>query len=418
MSVEPHLLPTHSEAIFNSMQAERTVTRIAFNPSTANPGDVLYVTVPKLAQNMVMVPGSLALVFDIDLTGGHANNYLVQNVSRALVSQADGDVCGTPVQDTNGYDIFKTFQDLFLSVYERDEMLMEGIQSTKLCKIRSNSGNKAISGVDAENKLETVYKMKYKINLDHQILTSSGVFYPQALDKDLTFKLTLDPAAQVVRGSDTSKLVYKLKNIQLEYERIRSEQLADQATTAYTHGKMYAYDQIMLEKTVTFDRGTDADLNLLVNPQRRSLKGIFLLFIVPYTAGARDTKNYFNPDITNVEVTIIGIPNRVYNNGIKGHDMWSEASRLVSTKSKKQGAPNMTLAKYLTGNKFGFFLDLRSMAGTNMHGSGQRLVNSENGVQIALTRTTSGSGTVRCHIFSISDAQRNIMERQLLDIQY
>ena len=78
----------------------------------------------------------------------------------------------------------------------------------------------------------------------------------------------------------------------------------------------------------------------------------------------------------------------------------------------------MTLAKYLSGNKFSFFLDLRSMAGANMHGSGQRLVNSENGVQITLTRTTSGSGTVRCHIFSISGAQLNIMERQLLDIQY
>ena len=159
-------------------------------------------------------------------------------------------------------------------------------------------------------------------------------------------------------------------------------------------------------------------MNLLVNPQRRSLKGILLLFIVPYNPGARDTKNYFNPDITNVEVTINGIPNRVYNNGIKGHDMWHEASRLFSTKSEKQSAPNMTLSKYLTGNKFGFFLDLRSMAGTNMHGSGQRLVNSENGVQIALTKTTSGSRTVRCHIFSISDAQLNIMERQLLDIQY
>ena len=190
------------------------------------------------------------------------------------------------------------------------------------------------------------------------------------------------------------------------------------ATTAYTHGKMYAYDQVMLEKTVTFDRGTDADLNLLVNPQRRFLNGILLLFVVPYNAGARDSENYFNPDITNVEVTINGIPNRVYNNGIKGHDMWREASRLFSTKGKKQGAPNMTLAKYLSGNKLGFFLDLRSMAGTNIHGSGQRLVNSENGVQIALTRTTSGSGTVRCHIFSISDAQLNIMDRQLLDIQY
>ena len=70
MSVEPHLLPTHSEAIFNSMQAERTVTRIAFNRSTVKPGDILYVMVPKLAQDVVMVPGTLALVFDIDLTGG------------------------------------------------------------------------------------------------------------------------------------------------------------------------------------------------------------------------------------------------------------------------------------------------------------------------------------------------------------
>ena len=125
------------------------------------------------------------------------------------------------------------------------------------------------------------------------------------------------------------------------------------------------------KKTVKFDRGTAADLNLLVNPQRRSLKCILLLFIVPYTAGARDSENYFNPNITNVEVTINGIPNRVYNNGIKWHDIWREASRLFSTKSKKKGAgiysPNMTLAKYLTGNKFGFFLDLRSIAGTNMH---------------------------------------------------
>ena len=100
------------------------------------------------------------------------------------------------------------------------------------------------------------------------------------------------------------------------------------------HGKMFAYDQVVLEKTVTFHRGTDADLNLLVNPQRRSLKGILLLFIVPYAAGARDTENYFNPDITNVDVTINGIPNRVYNNGIKGYDMWREINRLCSVRRK------------------------------------------------------------------------------------
>ena len=415
MAVEPHLLPTHSEAIFNAMKAERTVTRIAFNPSTANPGDVLYVTVPKLAQDVAIVPGSLSLLFDIDLTGGHANNYLVFNVSRALVSRLTVTFGGTPVQDTNRYDIYKIFDDMFLDAYQRDEMLMEGLHGDDLNKTRCNSGDKKTSGVNIDNKIASVYKQKYKIHLDHQILTSNGVFCPQALDKDLTFELTLAPASQVVRG--------KLKNIQFEYERIRSKQLADNATTAYTNGKGFAYDQVVLEKTVTFDRGTDADLNLLVNPQRRSLKGILLLFIVPYTAGTRDAEAFLNPDITNVEVTINGIPNRVYNNGIKPYDQCRELSRLFCTKHKKSSCANnftpyITITRHLAVNKFGFFLDLRSMAGTNMHGSGQRLVNSENGVQIANTRTTSGSGNVRCHIFSISDAQLNIMDRQLVDIQY
>ena len=241
---------------------------------------------------------------------------------------------GIPVQDTNGYDIYKIFDDMFLDTWVRDEMVMEGLQSDDLNRIRCNAGDKKTSGVDQENKLAAVYKQKYKINLDHQILTSNGVFHLHALDKDLTFELTLAPASQVVRGSDPNKLVYKLKNIQLEYERIRSKQLADHATPVYTNGKEFAYDQVVLEKTVTFDRGTDADLNLLVNPQRRSLKGILCLFIVLYTAGARDTEDFFNPEITNAEITINGIPNRVCSNGIKPYDMWREISRLFCEKTQ------------------------------------------------------------------------------------
>ena len=42
------LLPTYSEKILKVMKAERAVKRITFNPSEANPGEKLYVTVPKL----------------------------------------------------------------------------------------------------------------------------------------------------------------------------------------------------------------------------------------------------------------------------------------------------------------------------------------------------------------------------------
>ena len=413
MAVPPSLLPSHSKKVLGAMRAERTVKRITFNPTEANPGETLYVSVPKLAVNEVIVAGSLALVFNINLklTGVHANNYLVQNVSRALVNKLAVKFAAATVQDTDSYNIYKTFEDLFLSRDKRANMLREGIQSVDLNRIRSGSGDKKTSGVDEENALNAVYGTKYRINLDHPILTDHGVFYPQALYNDLVFELTLASAHEVVKGSDASKLGYKLENIQMEYEVIRSKTLADEATSEYKSGKEFAYDYVMRERVVPITRGSDTRLNLRVNPQRRSLKGILLLFISPYTDGNRDSESYFNPDITKVAVTVNGVPNRVYNEGISGSDMWEELTRHF--KPSTDGRPNMTLAKYLADNKFGLWIDLRSMDDTTMHGNGQRLVNTQDGVQLEIVRKASGSGITNCHIFTVSDAQINIMGQQL-----
>ena len=151
--VPENLRPTYSEKTVHAMKAEHAVKRITFNPSEADPGNSLYGYVPKLNESEVLVPGSLALVFDIDLSGGEANNFLVQNVTRALVDRLVVKFARTTLQDTVGYDIYKTFEDLFLSQEERDNRILEGIQSEDLCKIRSDAGDKKTSGVDAENKL-------------------------------------------------------------------------------------------------------------------------------------------------------------------------------------------------------------------------------------------------------------------------
>ena len=87
------------------MKTPYAVKRITFDRSEANPGDTLYVHEPKLNENEVFVPGSPALRFDIDLSGGHASNFLVQNVSRALVSQLAVKFGGTTLDETVDYDI-------------------------------------------------------------------------------------------------------------------------------------------------------------------------------------------------------------------------------------------------------------------------------------------------------------------------
>ena len=147
--------------------------------------------------------------------------------------------------------------------------------------------------------------------------------------------MTLAPANQVVKGSDTTKLKYKLTNIQLEYEMIRDsppsnkeietygsrETLAEQATNVYTSGKEFAYDHVTRDKVHPFKKQNETRLNITVNAQRRSMKGLLLLFVEPYTAGSRDSEKYIFPDIKKIRMTINGTPCKLYNKGIESRDI-------------------------------------------------------------------------------------------------
>ena len=73
----------------------------------------------------------------------------------------------------------------------------------------------------------------------------------------------------------------------------------------------------------------------------------------------------------------------------------------------------MNLKMFFAGDKFGLLIDLRSMADRTMHGSGTRLVNTTDGVQLELERTATGSGTINCQVFVICDCQFNVQNNQL-----
>ena len=257
---------------------------------------------------------------------------------------------------------------------------------------------------------------KYRINLDHQILTDHGIFYPQALYTDLVFEVTLAPASQVVKGSDPTKLKNKLTNIQLEYEMINSEKLAEEAKSVYTAGKeLFAYNHVNRAKVVPINKNSDTRINIKVDAQRRSMKGILLLFVEPYTAGTRDSEKYIFPNLNKVSDNQRLI-NMLYNEGIESQDIWSEVSRFFM--KEKYKPQHMTLEKFYTKNKFGLLIDLRSMASQEMHGSGTRLVNTTDGVQLEIERDAKGTGTVNCHVFLFTDAPFNIQNKQSHSVVY
>jgi len=149
-----------------------------------------------------------------------------------------------------------------------------------------------------------------------------------------------------------------------------------------------------MREEVTFAKATDNRLNIRVNPQRLSLKSSRLLFIEPYTAGTRDSEKYVNPNITKVSVTVNGSPNKIYNNGTEAQDLWRDIAAI-----DKHVPSKMAFTMLYTDNNFGLLIDLRSMADTTMHGSGVKLVNTNDGVFLEVDRKTSGSRNVKCHFF-------------------
>ena len=76
--------PNFEKKTSNALKADCLVHRVTFNPNRASPGKVPRVPVPKLDDGAVLVLGSLYLIFDLAVSG-HANNYIVNNVARALV---------------------------------------------------------------------------------------------------------------------------------------------------------------------------------------------------------------------------------------------------------------------------------------------------------------------------------------------
>ena len=158
-------------------------------------------------------------------------------------------------------------------------------------------------------------------------------------------------------------------------------------------------------------KNRDSIINKWINVQRLS---ILLLSTKTHTADTRDTEKFFNFDITSVDVSINGIPNKVYSQGFKSRHKWAEVYQYFS----KEAESTMNTTKFYTADKFALFNDLHFVSNHGKHGTGLQLVNTKNGVHLDIKRTPSGSGSIKCHIFIIADAQFDILNKELGSVQY
>ena len=289
-------------------------------------------------------------------------------------------------------------------------MLREGVSPLSIRKHRTAAGDKSSDA--KEVALAGIYDKKYRLAIDHPILDGHGAFYARALTNTLTFEITLAESKELAITSDNSKdYKYSLSNIELEYECILSEHLANEAIHHYNAGKGFYYENVLLHKTFTIAKATDSVINEHINIPRRSMTGILMLFTEPYVTGARDSEKFVYPALTGVNINVDGMPNKLFSKGMLKTDFWSAIV-------KKMGVTDNVAQKDFYSDKFALWVDLRTYQDKELHGSGLMLNSTKDGVKLELKRTTSGSGNIDCHVFVVADAVMEVENADLKSILY
>ena len=374
----------------------RVTHRLTHEQTTANPGETLYVRVPVLPEGVALVPESLAIIAKITLTGKKdVNNRVVQNLGKAIISRRIIKVGENILEDLARPDLIELYADIWRPTQDRDNLVGQGICSVEVNRHRSGSGNK--NSVASDIALASAFS-KYRIPLSdcigvltmfksHGALTTSEM--PQ-----IRLELVLAPPEDVIVGSDPTKLAYQLFEIELEYITLQLEQ------THLPAPPRILYNHIVHHSTIPFDRATQTLIADTVHVQRSSFVGLLFLFVVPHTAGARDTESFVDPGVKKVEFDIDSIPNTLFPRGMLPPDVWGAAQTgaewLIGGTAHRPGG--------FFVDKYALFIDLRAARDHTVHGDGRRAIGAGKNLQFRIHRAGTGTGNCNLHLFILSEA--------------
>ena len=149
------------------------------------------------------------------------------------------------------------------------------------------------------------------------------------------------------------------------------------------------YDRVIQHSQIPVNK-SDTKWNWSFNDTCKSLKGILVPFEEekPYV---RDTSKYYNPTIQKVSVTIEGKPNQLYSQEMRSFEQYGEAhkyfieGRLANEVQAQLQLYDLIVGEYLV-NKYAFWLDFRTIAENELHGTGRQIRNTSGGITIQIEK--------------------------------
>ena len=181
-------------------------------PNIGYPNQHIDVEIPAGSRDQIIVPDTLKITFNL---------LLVNNVGRVLVKKKVLMLGSKEIDTVNQSYIYDTYKDLYLSKQEREEKLLQGIQSATGLKARvgaTKADGTALTLTTEENAIKKTVSNRFSIPLDFDFFKHPT--YPHGLREDLIARLELNSAEKILLASGDTAATYKISDIALEYNAI------------------------------------------------------------------------------------------------------------------------------------------------------------------------------------------------------
>ena len=374
----------------------------------AVPEDVYAVSIPALNANECIVPGTLAL--SLKFNNSNTKSWFLNNLVRLLLDRLSIKVQGVEVYQNTSESLLEVYKDLWRSIVDRTNRQDFGIASENARKLISKDDS-ADKSVESDGALDTAIAgmcNRMKIPLG-KILCDNGPFAPYGMC-DFVYDITLPRSEKIMKAQANEETgTYRLTDLQLEYDVIRSEGLANSVRGTYNAGRSFPYTYSTLLKTLPWAKGSTREV-IDINIPRKSMKAVVLLFT---EKGAGDSEHFPFPNLTQVDVTVEGNPSDIYSRGLAKRNMYREAVQFFGNDDCEKfiGIECISRRKYYT-NKFARVIDFRTVDDDTVSGSGRKLIGTQAGILLEIEKEATTSD-LSCHVFVIADGTIDISGTKL-----
>ena len=143
-------------------------------PNIAYPSQHIDIDIPHGSRDYVITPDTVKITLNLDIESTGKVGSVVNNVSRAPVKKKVLMLGSTDIDTINNSDIYDTYKDLHLNEKEREEKLLQGIQSADGLKPRlggKKSDSTALILTTQENAIKKTFDKRFAIPLDFDFLS-------------------------------------------------------------------------------------------------------------------------------------------------------------------------------------------------------------------------------------------------------